>query len=397
MTPQTPANERHSNTPEFPDIQELLSNSVMEDVQPLSDTPEDADTTEPDTVELVMMRVEPHDKPRRLLVLPSSGVLSVTMRGSLDLVKQGPLRRTALRTGGTSEECRQFVDDACLLRSSQDHLIAVGRVSDAQQLSIVRIRGENVRAWIRLCSITDRIHPLQVTDVGTFDRPIQPGKKGGISAVSTMAHPGAFVTGGYDHVVHWWSFSEEHGATPTPLAIRHTSTIQSLVNIHDTSDKLLSGSADCSVSVYDIASERVVNILKLSNSVYQVHAVPSPSCGLFEVRCTRVHRKCIAEVLLRLVTGSSSSKSEISVWCLRPQWFVSAIPTQKCMGDTLEVSSTTFLFMLVFIVSSRCCKRTHVRLRRKREGRLRTSLGSSQALGSLKNGKLYVVRMCFSP
>ena len=171
MTPQTPANERHSNTPEFPDIQELLRNSVMEDVQPLSDTPVDADTTEPDTVELVMMRVEPHDKPRRLLVLPSSGVLSVTMRGSLDLVKQGPLRRTALRTGGTSEECRQFVDDACLLRSSQDHLIAVGRVSDAQQLSIVRIRGENVRAWIHPALLDYRSYSFAAGDRCWYFRP----------------------------------------------------------------------------------------------------------------------------------------------------------------------------------------------------------------------------------
>ena len=160
MTPQTPANERRSNTTEFPDIQELLRNSIMEDVQPLSDTPEDLDTAEPDAVELVMMRVEPHDKPRRLLVLPSSGVLSVTMRGSFDLVKQGPLRRAALRTGGTSEECRQFVDDACLLRSSQDHLVALGRVSDTQQLSIIRLQGENVRAWIRPCASTVRTQLL---------------------------------------------------------------------------------------------------------------------------------------------------------------------------------------------------------------------------------------------
>ena len=160
MTPQTPANERHSNTPEFPDIQELLSNSVMEDVQPLSDTPEDLDTAEPDAVELVMMRVEPHDKPRRLFVLPSSEILSVTMRGSFDLVKQEPLRRTALGARGTSEECRQFVDDACLLRSSQDPLIALGRVGDMQQLSIVRLQGENVRAWIRPCASTVRTHLL---------------------------------------------------------------------------------------------------------------------------------------------------------------------------------------------------------------------------------------------
>ncbi|TFK78750.1 hypothetical protein K466DRAFT_506804 [Polyporus arcularius HHB13444] len=117
-----------------------------------------------------------------------------------------------------------------------------------------------------------------------------------------MAQAGTFVTGGYDHVVHRWSLSEEHDATPSPLAIRHTSTVQSLLAIRDTSDKLLSGSADCSVSVYDVAAERVVNLLKLSNSVYQVHSAPSPFCALLEVG----HRELQFEVRdLRLVPMAS--------------------------------------------------------------------------------------------
>ncbi|KAI0721890.1 WD40-repeat-containing domain protein [Cerioporus squamosus] len=117
-----------------------------------------------------------------------------------------------------------------------------------------------------------------------------------------MGQAGTFATGGYDHVVHHWSLSAEQDATSTPLAIRHTSTVQSLLELRDTSDKLLSGSADCSVSVYDVAAERVVNLLKLSNSVYQVHAAPSPFCALLEVG----HKELQFEVRdLRLVPTAS--------------------------------------------------------------------------------------------
>ncbi|RPD74442.1 WD40 repeat-like protein [Lentinus tigrinus ALCF2SS1-7] len=275
--------ERRSVSPEYPDIHELLRDNVVEDAGPISGNQGPA-TPDPDAVELVLMRVDPHDKPRHLFVLPSpSGVLSVTMRGSFDLVEQEPLRRTALRTAGMSEEARQLIDDACLLRSSQGHVVALGRVGDAQQLSVVRI--------------LDKV----VTDVGTFDRPTQPGKKGGISAICGLPQAGSFATGGYDHIVHRWSL-EEHLATPARLPIRHTSTIQSLLHLRDSSDKLLSGSADCSVTVYDISAERVINSLKLSNSVYQVHAAPSPSCALLEVG----HRELQFEVRdLRLVPTAS--------------------------------------------------------------------------------------------
>lgn len=131
--------------------------------------------------------------------------------------------------------------------------------------------------------MAERSSASKVLDLGCYDRPVQSDKKGGISAISASMQPGTFVTGGYDHLVHLWSLSDDYNATSSPLAIKHTSMIQSLLAIRDTSDKLLSGSADCSVSVYDLTSERVVNLLKLSNSVYHVHAAISPSCMLLEV------------------------------------------------------------------------------------------------------------------
>ena len=123
----------------------------------------------------------------------------------------------------------------------------------------------------------------KVLDLGCHDRPVQPDKKGGISAICAMSQPGTFATGGYDHLVHLWSLSDTYQPAATPLAIRHTSVVQSLLAVRDTSDKLLSGSADCSVSVFDLAAERVINLLKLSNSVYHVHPVMSAFCALLEV------------------------------------------------------------------------------------------------------------------
>ncbi|KAI0728713.1 WD40-repeat-containing domain protein [Fomitopsis betulina] len=102
-----------------------------------------------------------------------------------------------------------------------------------------------------------------------------------------------FASGGYDHVVHLWDASQDVSRLiPTPLAIRHTSTVQTLLAIHDTSHKLVSGGADCNVHIYDISSERTVNTLKLSNSVYHAHEAVSPFCTLLEV----AHRELQFEI-----------------------------------------------------------------------------------------------------
>lgn len=128
---------------------------------------------------------------------------------------------------------------------------------------------------------------MKVRDVDSFDRRSQADKKGGISAVCAMTQLGAFATGGYDHLINLWSLpndgDESRPVPSAPLAIKHSSAIHSLLPVRDTSHKLLTGGADCTLAIYDLSSERTVNTLKLSNPIYHVHAVASPFCALLEV------------------------------------------------------------------------------------------------------------------
>ena len=108
-----------------------------------------SDPSTPDAVEVVLMRHEPNDKPRRLFSLSADRTLSVTMRGSLDLVEQEPLRCTALRT-----EARQLIDDACVLPHPNGDIVVLGRLGDARQLSFLRVQDRKVRLQpdLRVCS-----------------------------------------------------------------------------------------------------------------------------------------------------------------------------------------------------------------------------------------------------
>ncbi|KAI0650009.1 WD40-repeat-containing domain protein [Trametes meyenii] len=164
------------------------------------------------------------------------------------------------------ETNRLAVDDACVVHDLAGPIVVLGHARNSLQLSLVRLERGRTK------------------DVGCFDRPIQSGKNGGISAVCALLQPGLFATGGYDHLVHVWSLSlNRPPKTPGPLAIKHSSLVQSMLAIRDTSHKLLTTSADCTVNVFDLSCERVVNTLKLSNSVYHAHPVFSEFCSLFEV------------------------------------------------------------------------------------------------------------------
>lgn len=102
--------------------------------------------------------------------------------------------------------------------------------------------------------------------------------------MTTLIQPSMFATGGCDHAVHLWDVKGDFSsATARPLAIKHTAQVQSLLSIRDTSHKLVAAGADCQVHIYDLASERVVNTLKTSNSVYHAHTSSSPFCTLLEV------------------------------------------------------------------------------------------------------------------
>src|SRR5882762_7417083 len=99
-----------------------------------------------------------------------------------------------------------------------------------------------------------------------------------------MMHPLMFASGGYDHVVHLWTAKEDFSsASPSQLSIKHTSVVQSLLPIRDTSHKLVSASADNNVHIWDLSSQRVVNTIKTSNSVFHAHPTTSPYCILLEV------------------------------------------------------------------------------------------------------------------
>lgn len=138
--------------------------------------------------------------------------------------------------------------------------------------------------WVRcihFCSITFTHLPKQTRH--SLTRPYNPTKKGGVSAVCTMLQPLMFASGGHDHIVHLWTVKEDFSSSSsTQLAIKHNSVVQSLLPIRDSSHKLVSTSADSSVHIWDLSSERVTNNFKTSNSVYHAHST-SPYCTLLEV------------------------------------------------------------------------------------------------------------------
>ncbi|KAI0921579.1 hypothetical protein AcW2_006504 [Taiwanofungus camphoratus] len=215
-----------------------------------------------------------YDKPRRLLISPTLGVLCVTMRGSVLGVQDSQSRRAhALNT--VADPSRQWIDDASLLRSPNVDLLALGHARDTQQISLMKLAADKV------------VH------VGSLNRPVQKEQRPGVSAICSMLEPSMFVTGGYDHMVHLWNVMDDISrSSHTLLKIKHASLVQSLLTIRDTSHKLISAGADCTVHFWDLSSERVVNTLKTSNSVYHVHRALSPFCTLMEV----AHRELQFEI-----------------------------------------------------------------------------------------------------
>ncbi|KAF7352914.1 WD-REPEATS-REGION domain-containing protein [Mycena venus] len=195
---------------------------------------------------------------------------------------------------------KEAVDDACVVTVRDRSVVILGHSRDDQQLSLIDITktGNNAASALDL------------------KRPWNPAKKGGTSAVAPMMQPSMFASGGYDHGVHLWTINDDlSSATPQATTIKHNSQIQSLLAIRDTSHKLVSAGADCSVHIWDLSSERVVNTLKTSNSVYHVHSTTSlsPFCSLLEV----AHREQQFEV--------------------RDHRYVPTIPVQRFGYTTLQV------------------------------------------------------------
>ena len=177
----------------------------------------------------------------------------------------------------------EAVDDACLLRAGNSIAIILGHVRNYDQVTLCRIN-RNVRTPTLsrpVCLILPKTASTQ-----TLDRPFTESKKGGVSAMTNIEDQSlSFATGGYDHLVHLWDVQDDLiSATCQPLAIKHTAQVQSLLSIHDTSRKLISASSDCNAHIWDLSSERVVNTLKASNSIFHLHKTRFPHCTLLEVR-----------------------------------------------------------------------------------------------------------------
>ncbi|KAJ7499096.1 WD40-repeat-containing domain protein [Mycena latifolia] len=217
-----------------------------------------------------------HDKLRRYLSGPlHSSSATVSMYGTLEGVDVSARKHWLIAQG--PNPTKEAIDDACLVTDGVRSITVLGHGRDSQQLSL--------------------INPNDPGDgkVSAMDlkRPWNPARKGGVSAVAAMMQPLTFATGGYDHVVHLWTVQDDlASASPKPLNIKHNSQVQSLLGIRDTSHKLVSAGADCSVHIWDLSSERVVHTIKTSNSVYHAHTTASPFCTLLEV----AHRELQFEV-----------------------------------------------------------------------------------------------------
>ncbi|KAK0453147.1 WD40-repeat-containing domain protein [Armillaria borealis] len=226
---------------------------------------------------------EQYDKARRLLRHPQFPTyLAVSMYGSLEEFEITPSLKHR-PSGYIPTVLREPVDDACVLSNGARSVVITSRLQESHQLSAVHI---GLPA-----------PPL------TFTRPWNKAKRGGVSSVTAMMQPLMFATGGYDHVIHLWVVKPDFSAaSPKVLAMKHNSVVQSLLSFRDTSHKLMSGGADCTINLYDLASERVVNTLKTSNIIYNSHTTSSPFCTLTEVRdwCSSIIERRRTDPLLKV-------------------------------------------------------------------------------------------------
>ncbi|KAI0320255.1 hypothetical protein OF83DRAFT_1053467 [Amylostereum chailletii] len=209
------------------------------------------------------------DKTRRILLLPEqSSVLCASHHGFLERFDATPLRRRSV-VQLPPAPTHAFVEDACIVSLSSGPHVILGHARDEQEISVVPLSGRR--------------------EATSMSRIPHGGVKGGTSTVCAMSQPCMFASGGHDHSVHLWKIVEDWNAendlrgSARRLAIKHVSVVQSLLPLLDTSHKLVSASADCSVQLYDLASERAVNTVRTSNSPFHVHNAPMPFCVLLEV------------------------------------------------------------------------------------------------------------------
>ncbi|KAJ7742442.1 WD40-repeat-containing domain protein [Mycena maculata] len=221
-----------------------------------------------------------HDKLRRFLcgTTPAASIV-ISMYGNIEGVDIASRNHWPIDQG--PNPMKGAVEDACLVIDGDRSLTVLGHGRDTHQLSLINNK-----------TTDDAVSAIDLERPKITGKNIT-GKSAGVSAVASMMQPLTFISGGYDHSIHLWTVKDDlSSATPAALNIKHNSLVQSLLAIRDTSHKLVSAGADCSVHIWDLSSERVVNTLKPSNSVYHVHPTTSPFCTLLEV----AHRELQFEV-----------------------------------------------------------------------------------------------------
>jgi len=184
----------------------------------------------------------------------------------------------------------EFVNGACVLNVYGSALLVLAHGRESNPVTIHRLG-----------------YRTATRPIGSYDRPVTPGKPSGLTAICSMMQPLSFATGGADHAIHIWNVDHDLQTTcsVSPLAITHTSSIYSLLPIRDSGYKLVSSGADCNVNVYDLLSERVINTIKLSNPAFHVHHSGNPSTLLIQT-AHREHQFEIRDLRRKYINGNRS-------------------------------------------------------------------------------------------
>lgn len=155
---------------------------------------------------------------------------------------------------------QELIEDVCLLTAPCDDVAIVAQSNEEDALSLLHLGNEVVR--LNSCEFFKRSCSLQlVTPIKRVS--LNPDRRlRGVSALHPIAsNPRSFITGGYDHAVHLWTLAPSLDPSHVEvdmIDVKHTSTVQSLLAIEDTSTKLLSAGADCAVNIWDLPSERIL-------------------------------------------------------------------------------------------------------------------------------------------
>ncbi|KAF9649641.1 WD40 repeat-like protein [Thelephora ganbajun] len=235
---------------------------------------------------------EPYDKPRlfvRYTLDFETCLANISARGFIDQICTLPQwEREIIRSPENSTS--DSINGACVLNAYGSALLVLAHGRENNSITIHRLG-----------------HRSPTRPIGSYNRPAVSGKPEGLTAICSMMQPLSFATGGADHAIHIWNVDHNLQIvySESPLAVKHTSKIYSLLPIWDSSQKLVSSGADYNVNVYDLPSERVINIIKLSNPGFHIHHSGSLSTLLIQT-AHREHQFEIRDLRTRATNGTQT-------------------------------------------------------------------------------------------